>query len=387
MKIKKFIFITISEFSQRDYDRFGVEILINNGFKVEVFDISYLIYKVKGTSVNKVKVSSLLSYKELEEKLLQNNLSETVFIELYGESSQLFMVESLLTRLKAKTLLFNTNSIPVSVKGQSLLYKIRFLLTSFISYKRTFEQITYRLKKDKLKNHDFILIGGNKGRNCSRVGDDTEFIYGHTLDYDIYLNEQNKEQLLNYKYAVFLDEYLPYHPDEEMSGASKYLQEISDIYYKKINLFFDFLEEKHNLKIVIASHPRSNYVDNGNVFKGRKHIKGKTNLLIRDAEFCIAHFSTSINFAVLHKKPIYFISLKEIDYLFSDFIEMFAKELGNVKILIDDDSSLNNSFLKINEELYKAYMKNYIKNTDLSDNNSYNWDIVAKYFLDKQKGE
>lgn len=47
--VKKIIFFVESPFSSRDYDRFGVEILRNNGFEVEVWDFTpFLHAKIYG---------------------------------------------------------------------------------------------------------------------------------------------------------------------------------------------------------------------------------------------------------------------------------------------------------------------------------------------------
>jgi len=377
MSISKIIFLTISRFSQRDYERFGIDILKYNGFEVEVFDISGLFYRGKSYKHDLVHVKCINSY-QLLTKYLSEEDNRALYIELYGSSSKLFKVEMLLTKYNARVLLFNLNILPISISKQSFLYKVGFFIASF-SIKSFFQRVTYFINKNKLKKYDFILIGGEKGKNVLRVGEQTQFIYGHTLDYDIFIEQSKESKILDYSYAVFLDEYLPYHPDEEYVSDGKYLKSIATQYYEKLNIFFDYIEKKYDLKIVIAIHPRANYLDANDYFKDRFCIKGKTNLLVRDCKFCIGHFSTSINFVVLHYKPMIFITMKEIDSLFSEFIERFAEELGNKKIFIDDMFKKNNidDSLKLNIIKYEEYIENYIKKPNTQEKNS--WQVLSDF--------
>ena len=79
----------------------------------------------------------------------------------------------------------------------------------------------------------------------------------------------------------------------------------SSTYYNELNKYFDLIENKFELKVVIAAHPKSNY--NKDFFCGREVYQNKTHELAKDCEFAIAHYSTSVAFPVLYKKPINFI--------------------------------------------------------------------------------
>ena len=72
--------------------------------------------------------------------------------------------------------------------------------------------------------------------------------------------------------------------------------------------FFEFIETSLKLKVVIASHPRADLNYNKNKFPKNLVFQNNTCQLIKNCEACIIHASTSINFAVIHKKPTLFIT-------------------------------------------------------------------------------
>ena len=66
---------------------------------------------------------------------------------------------------------------------------------------------------------NFIILGGKRSWQInfdkySHAGK-TKFIKAHAFDYDSYLNQEriDNKRFINHDYAVFLDEYVPFHPD------------------------------------------------------------------------------------------------------------------------------------------------------------------------------
>ena len=133
----------------------------------------------------------------------------------------------------------------------------------------------------------------------------------NSIDYEKYLNSlEVNENLVDEEYIVFLDDYLPAHPDLIILGLRTVS---SELYYNNINHFFRLLEKKMHAKVVVAAHPKSDYSDNP--FENRKIFKYKTIELVKNCKFVIAQSSTSISFAVLYNKPLLFIydnQLKEV---------------------------------------------------------------------------
>jgi hypothetical protein len=61
--INKIIFFVESPFNQRDYSRFGIEILVKNGFKVEIWDFTHILYSA---IYSKILPPDPISYKYLK---------------------------------------------------------------------------------------------------------------------------------------------------------------------------------------------------------------------------------------------------------------------------------------------------------------------------------
>ena len=113
------------------------------------------------------------------------------------------------------------------------------------------------------------------------------------------------ENLFDFKYVVFLDEYIIHHPDLKIHNM-KFDKE--EIYYRELNRFFEYIEKFFKLKVIIASHSRSNLEFNKSKFPRYKVFKGNTVQLVKYSESVILHASTSINFAVIFSKPILFLT-------------------------------------------------------------------------------
>ena len=134
---------------------------------------------------------------------------------------------------------------------------------------------------------------------------------GNNPKIDIHINQQDwekafsttdSEPIVSYKYGVFCDEYFPEHPDFNYIGGFRNIGEIKDKYRREINKFFNYLETKYSVRMVVAAHPKSNY--HGDEFGGREIIRGNTMELVKNAEFSIVHGSMSISYSVIFNKPI-----------------------------------------------------------------------------------
>jgi hypothetical protein len=137
----------------------------------------------------------------------------------------------------------------------------------------------------------------------------------------------NKIESTN-KYILFLDEYLPLHPDTILLGIKTIKP---NDYYPELNKYFDFVEKKYGLPVIIAAHPKALKYHDKNYFNGRQVLFNQTAALTKDALFVIAHDSTSVNYPIYFNKKIHFITSNNI---MNDIAEVhwntlnFAKYLG-----------------------------------------------------------
>lgn len=207
---------------------------------------------------------------------------------------------------------------------------------------------------------DFILLGGkaNAGRyiNSCMHRKNTKVYYLQSSDYDEYLSCQEGKKDYYEKYCVFLDQYIPYHSDDINSIDAV-------IYYKQLMRYFKYIEEKLGTEVVIAAHPRSSDQINAERFKGHRLVRFGTCGLVKNAEFVLAHFSTSINYAVLYRKPVILLTLDEFtektDY--SIYIEKYAELLGVTIINLSDEKRWKAKLPSVEIKKYEEFIVQYLK--------------------------
>lgn len=398
--IKKIVFLLDYPFDRRDYDRFGIEILKDNGFSVEVCDLANVYHPeitkyIKGTQTPIFKEHYILSDKG-EAMLYLKELNHSCFIiNLIFYNLKSLPIYKVISKKNLKYAVFSANTMPfykaIIKKSKKLIFLE--LMRKVFNVRVVLRQLN-NLKPNKIFNSFFqkisfqtlgvvpaslILAGGEKSlRGIAYPFDkSTKIIWIHQLDYDIYLKERNHENGASEEIVVFLDEYLPFHPDYLYMDIPPFCK--PEEYYPNLLKFFDFIESKLALKVVIAAHPRSNYEDHAKLFGRHAIIKGKTAELIGKSRFVIAHASNSINYAILFGKPIIFTTTSGLcnspeGTWIRTLASLLGKEVHNLseKIEIDLDEEC-----KVNEKLYSEFRNNYIKITGSSELSF--WQIVSDY--------
>lgn len=196
-------------------------------------------------------------------------------------------------------------------------------------------------------------------------------------DYKRLLNvESIPADLKGRKYAVFLDEFLPFHPDIRIWGKQSLNPEK---YYLALNRFFSYLEQKYSLEVVIAAHPKSNYDDS--FFKGRKLFKYRTAELVKYSCLVLAHDSLSISFPVLNYKPILFVYLSDFYCMGTSIMALIkknAKILGTDTVCIDNQDYQIKNIEYVDQKKYDDYKYSFLTSKEAE--NSLNADIIYSYF-------
>ena len=92
---------------------------------------------------------------------------------------------------------------------------------------------------------------------------------------------------------------------------------------------FRLIEKRFGYSVVVAGHPRVDYEKIGNPFEGRRVVEGATQKLVKHSKFVISTASTSVNFPVIYKKPIVFLSINPAKSTFNDNLTAsIAEKLG-----------------------------------------------------------
>ena len=397
MRIEKIIYFIESPFCKRDFKRFGINIIKDNGFGVEIWDLTPIICP---EIHKKVKVPDPIDYQKCNCRLfiekariiqeIKKLKKDTMIISIMPFDYDHYFLYRELSKQNIPYAFINTNVIPVkksSNRVNSFFNKNR--ITNFsrkikkLNLEKIKKYIFYRVPSSLLMIQfpEFIFAGSHISLINYKfpIGKRTNIIWGHTMDYDLYLKdlqEPSDNGLKNKSYIVFCDQYLPLHPDYIRDNIKPPVT--PEIYYPALCKFFYQVEKETGLEIVIAAHPRSKYEEHPDYFDGRKVIRGKTMELVRDSEFVLMHGSTSLNFAVLYRKPVLFLALAKIEQsqAFADYIRIFSSELSKGFINIDSKYKIDwDKELKIDKKAYANYMEKYIKRRNSKE--EYFWQIVA----------
>ncbi len=194
----------------------------------------------------------------------------------------------------------------------------------------------------------------------------TKIIYAHSLDFEALSRiapAPVKEQ------AVFIDQYLPYHPDVVAMNIRQNID--PETYYGNLNKVFDRIEERFGLPVIISPHPRADYSKHPGVFEGRTISRDKTTSLINTSHLIIGHFSTALGQAVLLNRPVMMLSssdLEQLHYSYKYIFQAYARELGTKVRYFDDPYATDlEGSLDVNAELYGQFIDRYLKHPDAPD--------------------
>lgn len=399
---KEICFFIQTPLTKRDYDRFGVDILQSRGLSVSFLDLTGILnpgylknYETKEKSSFK-NITVINKWTDVEKYLSEHNIF--FGIDLVGATRDSVPLYGIVKKYNVPYASFRANSIPTPARfykdrdiqfGTKILKFIRHIcnLSVFYIMKSLFRRISLALYLRNTEPPKMLLVGGRKWLDkLPREGKDVEIVRCHTMDYDLYLRygfeRSGRQSKLDS--IVFLDEYSPFHPDFLISGNIKYSLN-PDSYYNGLNDFFSRIEKETGLTVKIAAHPSARYELHPDYFAGRQVISGRTIELVYDSKIVLAHASTSINFAVLYRKPIIFLISDEISRTtYASSIRTVAALFKKEPVNVDRDININlSSYTKIDENAYSSYRVDYIKMPGSPEKPF--WDIVADEVLEKGK--
>ena len=376
--------------TQKVYNDFYLKEVENIGLQVEYWDVTKLFFKsipdVEDSShlVNTIKFKS---YKEVETRIISEaEIDNVLFISIMSFDQLIKKLYILLTKYNCTLGVFGRNVLPFGANpNMSLVDYLKKINIKRVLNFINFKILIKHLKSGKIKKYDFVFLAGNYGwRGIGRISKsdikNSVQININSDDYDacsLLLNNQSSTN----NYILFLDEYLPLHPDTILLGI-KTIKE--NDYYPELNKYFDFVEKKYNLPIVIAAHPKALKYHKKNYFNGRKVLFNKTAELTKDALFVLAHDSTSVNYPIYFNKKIHFITSKNI---MNDIAEVhwntlnFAKYLGCNYQYFDDFNDEINLIEELPIKNYEQFKLDF--HTSQETANTKTVDIFLNFLLNK----
>jgi hypothetical protein len=367
--IRKVIYLIESPFNKRDFNRFGIKTLIQDGFDVSVWDFTAFLHPalnrlaIPPDRVKFNKLNQFASKKKAIEAL--SKLEENVFI--ISILSYNYSTIGIFKTISKKNISYSILGYFFSIleiegrKANDVLKKILRVTPKKIVRHLTNLPMKLPYSFYGIKPATFGFMGGKiTSVIVPLVGSKTKIVYIHSFDYDLYLNEKNDDHF-DSESIVFLDQNIPFNTDPISSGVKRLTT--SDEYYHSLCKFFDYVEAQTGIEVIIAAHPRSHYEDKGYLFQDRQIKRGNTSRLVKNSKFVITHYTTAINFAVLYKKPIIFITTNAIEKSFRQrAIDTLANYFGQRVINIDRkiDVDLEGEAV-IKKEIYNNFLNDFIK--------------------------
>ena len=226
---QKIIFCTNLPFNNRDYKRFGFDLLISEGFSVYVLEFTPIFNK---DVYNSYSPANPIGYND--HYLLKKKSDFYKIIEKIKKNSIFIMLFSRTNKTKFIYKYLNENKI---VFGNLILGfipepKRPFLEKVNLAFKFP-ELVINKFKFFNYENHsinpNFYLVGGSICNNMINQKN-AKIIKAHSFDYDNYLKQESKKskRIIKDEYIVFLDEYVPFHSDYIYEKMNPYLLELNN---------------------------------------------------------------------------------------------------------------------------------------------------------------
>lgn len=348
--------------------------LLETELNVQYWDISQVFYggppTLSADGVFEKCIRYFHTWKNLENALKELENENVLYVVLINFDKKSKMLYQILKKRNAKTAYFTWGAYPIP--ASKILKKVCYLAFSpSLLLKLICDQLESRLSKvfQNLCEYDVVFASGSVMLNRWRNANLLVPVSAPDFNRSKRVAENNlivKES----QYVVFLDVFAPLHPDHKHTGRDLIN---SDRYYASLNFFFNKFENKHNIKVIIAAHPKAKYVSNP--FGGREIYYGITPELVSKSRGVITHHSSSFAYAIIFFKPIIFIYTKEMlekcKDTMVDYMEYYAKYLGSSIYNIDSNDWLKDiKFIPIDRHSYSEYLYKYLTTPEVEDVNS-----------------
>lgn len=391
---KVIIFIKYSPLTKKVYEDFCMEDLVNEGYHVEYWDItslfSFTLNSFENYNSERIQIRQIVDYKELN--LLSKQMSNSFYISLMTPG---------LNQIRLLRTLSNNSSIisfwgpsPIFYKRNPALDRIRRITWGKIIWfiKHLFCRLFFSFLVKQ--NYDYYFNVGSMGfQSLGSIDEKSKNaikkLQVHSFDYNNYIYSEHVSNIKVEKpYILFVDQYYPFHPDMTICGENHIPYEP---YFEQLNNTFKIIEEKLNMKIIIAAHPKSLKYKEQDYFEGRKVLWGCTSDLTKNASYVITHDSTAISYAILSHKPVIILTSSLIQKFYpvnyNNSINL-SNEFGFTLVNMDNKEFADALFCKdifLNSEQiekYDSYIYNYCTSPGLLKSNkelllSYLRDIIA----------
>ncbi|PPB52723.1 hypothetical protein CDQ67_09685 [Campylobacter hyointestinalis subsp. hyointestinalis] len=369
----------------------NVKNFIDNGVSVEIVNIAKLVFGKNASQETLCEGGAIMSIDNFTEfgKFLSKN-KDALFYFGGNKEMKYFRIFWFFNRYKIDLFTFRQNFLPqIQYPKNSFENMFKSILKRFKdrgifeNLKRILRRFLYAILQYfiDIKYHTFF-IDGDIALLGVKQEDAKQIVRINANDVELYNQIKSKQKdanIPNGDFILFLDQFLPYHPDlMTIPKQNRPNNKTKGIYFKQINALFNNLEAKYCMPVVIAAHPVSSYKNDE--FNGRLILKGISNELVVSCFGVVTHYSTSISFAVLANKPIIFLDNEMINNITKiqnpQIVKRMADAVGGCYINLES-SEIVAEFKEIDLTKYNRYKYDYLTSKDSENLN--NKEIIAKW--------
>lgn len=354
MAYNKIVIISSHEFDRRISILFQTKALKERGVNIEYWNASDITFKEHVNSIDDNILQTNISSLSLLEKLVVENLSSTVLYIVYMNYCYItYPCYRILSKYNCDILYCINGVLPEVLSS----YRKYSALTIIKGIKNRLANLL--LLSSKIKPVKFELKTCAKAEEAYKTDINTVVLPYNSTDYEDSLHPQ--EFNIDKPYIVFLDQYLPLHPDNKLAGE---MGANVHLYYEQMNHLFSILEKNYHCEVIIAAHPAAKSYIESNPFNGRRLFTGRTKDLVKGSLGVLAHFSTAVFYAVIYEKPMLLATSLDISSNLKRvhrYCEAFAKEL-NCHCLMLDNIPNELMIAPVDHDAYNRFKYNYITN-------------------------
>ena len=299
---------------------------------------------------------SFITYKSSLSRLYNaTKIKKKVNIKFYSVNN-LSQLDIIINKIKPK-LILNYFIENLNSEFENLYFFIKkknYLTAKIIEHPFTWNKYI-KIIKNKFTKKRYIY---DHGIICSKVAEYSHKYYFYkkkhffcNMNYVSYKKNRTKINE-NKKLNLFIDENFAMHPDIKIHKMKNFIN--PKIYYEELILFFDFFKKILKEKIYIAAHPTTLI----NHFNKNKLIFQNTLNYVKRSKLVILHHSSAIDYAILSKKNLLFITSDEINKLIDgNTIYRMAKYFGTTPLNLSQ--KYNSKIIKKKIVLYEHNKRKY----------------------------
>ncbi|MBP4137793.1 hypothetical protein [Flavobacterium geliluteum] len=376
MKFKKVVYIRYFPLTKAIYTDLYFKELMENNIQVEYLDVTTLFYpdRVRTEAFEFAGTVKIVSYKQLYHYLKEQYNDNVLYISIMTFEGRVFRLFRLFTKFNLNLGVFARGVFPSNAEPGKRSKITRIIRA--ISFKRVTDfcanKITLLAKKlNVIKSYDYIFKAGEYGYFGLGIGNEIDYqkakiIEVNTVDYDQFLIHRKLLPVNNEEYIVFLDQYLPFHPD---ASYFKIKTVEPEPYFKEVNGFFDRLELATGMKVIIAAHPKAERYKEFNPYNNRAIFFNQSNDLVKEASLVLTHASTAVCFPICYNKNFVLLVSDYLNQVLPQFLvvaQSLANSCGAAIIAMDSAEKIHIPEL-INLNKYNDFKYKYLtskKNED-----------------------